>query len=195
MKQLTDDILMQFSQGEQAAFNAVFDAFRMRIFYFVRKVLNGNTPVAEEITSDTFVKLHRLHKNFNTYNNIQAFLFITARNACLDFLKYQQRQKKNLYALYSQSQQEELPAFEDTDIMSEVLQFIHAEIEKLPERSRLIIQLSLEGLSIKEIAEHMQISPQTVANQKTTALKSLRLKLVDKNLWLLVLYLLHRIPD
>ena len=90
MKQLTDETLIEFSQGSPQAFQAIFDSFRMRIFYFVKKLID-DVPTAEEITSDTFVKLYRLHDKFNTYNNIQAFLFITARNASLDFLKYRQR--------------------------------------------------------------------------------------------------------
>jgi RNA polymerase sigma-70 factor (family 1) len=191
MKQLTDEILIEFSEGSPHAFQAIFDSFRMRIFYFVKKLID-DVPTAEEITSDTFVKLHRLHDKFNTYNNIQAFLFVTARNASLDFLKYRQRQREHFTDLqHHEEEVPEVPLFPETNVEADVLQHIYNEIEKLPERSRQIFKLYyLEDLSLNEIAERMGISRQTVANQKHTALKVLRMKLLDRPgllLWLLFL--------
>lgn len=56
-----------------------------------------------------------------------------------------------------------------TNIEADVFQFIYTEIEKLPHRSKLIFKLCyLEGLSVRDIADMMKISPQTVANQKHT---------------------------
>jgi RNA polymerase sigma-70 factor (family 1) len=189
MKQLTDEILIEFSQGSPHAFQAIFDSFRMRIFYFVKKLID-DVPTAEEITSDTFVKLHRLHDKFNTYNNIQAFLFITARNASLDFLKYRQRQREHFTELHEE-EVPEIPMFADTDVEADVLKHIYDEIEKLPERSKQIFKLYyIEGISLNEIAEMLGISRQTVANQKHTALKVLRMKMLDRPamlLWLLFL--------
>lgn len=190
MKQLTDETLIEFSQGSPHAFQAIFDSFRMRIFYFVKKLID-DVPTAEEITSDTFVKLHRLHDKFNTYNNIQAFLFITARNASLDFLKYRQRQREHFTDLDPDEEVPEIPLFAETDVHAEVLRQIYDEIEKLPERSRDIFKLYyFEDLSLNEIADKLGISRQTVANQKHTALKTLKMKLLDRPgllLWLLFL--------
>lgn len=189
MKQLTDETLIEFSQGSPQAFQAIFDSFRMRIFYFVKK-LTDDVPTAEEITSDTFVKLHRLHDKFNTYNNIQAFLFITARNASLDYLKYRQRQREHFTELHEEDVPE-IPMFSETDVHADVLRHIYEEIEKLPERSKQIFKLYyIEGISLNEIAEMLGISKQTVANQKHTALKTLKMKLLDRPgllLWLLFL--------
>lgn len=191
MKQLTDELLIEFSQGSPHAFQAIFDSFRMRIFYFVKKLID-DVPTAEEITSDTFVKLHRLHDKFNTYNNIQAFLFITARNASLDFLKYRQRQREHFTDLqHHEEEVPEIPLFAETDVEADVLKHIYEEIEKLPERSKQIFKLYyIEGISLNEIAALLGISRQTVANQKHTALKVLRMKILDRPgflLWLLFL--------
>ncbi len=196
MKQLSDELLIEFSQGSPQAFQAIFDSFRMRIFYFVKKLID-DLPTAEEITSDTFVKLYRIHDKFNTLNNIQAFLFITARNASLDYLKFRQRQREHLANLRSHEEQEaDMELFPETNIEADVLQFIYSEIEKLPHRSKLIFKLSyIEGLSVRDIADMMKISPQTVANQKHTALKLLRMKVLDRGgllSWLLFLAVLEK---
>ena len=52
---------------------------------------------------------------------------------------------------------------------------VETEIVKLPEQRRIIFQLSRdEGLSNKEIAQKLNISVQTVKNQISHALKSIR---------------------
>lgn len=196
MKQLSDEILIEFSQGKPHAFQAVFDSFRMRIFYFVKNLIDDSLS-AEEITSDTFIKLHRIHDRFNTYNNIQAFLFITARNASLDYLRRRERERQNLAALRSHEDQEgALPLYAETDIQTEVLQFIYSEIEKLPAKTKRVFKLFyLEGRSVGDIANMMKVSVQTVANQKTTALKLLRMKVLDRpGLLLFLLFLASEKP-
>ena len=182
MNQLSDDLLIEFSQGSPQAFQAIFDSFRMRIFFFVKKLIDDRLT-AEEITSDTFVKLYRIHDRFNTYNNIQAFLFITARNASLDYLRYRQRQREQLTELQHHEEQEmDIPLFAETNIEADVLQFIYNEIEKLPTRTRRIFKLFyLEGHPINDIANLMEIKPRTVINLKQTAIKVLRMKVLERS--------------
>jgi RNA polymerase sigma factor (sigma-70 family) len=182
MNQLSDDLLIEFSQGSPQAFQAIFDSFRMRIFFFVKKLI-GDRLAAEDITSDTFVKLHRLHDRFNTYNNIQAFLFITARNASLDYLRYRERERNAMAELRHQEEQGiDIPLFAETNIEADALQFIYNEIEKLPQRTRRIFKLFyLEGYAIRDIADLMQIKQRTVINLKQTAIKALRMKALERS--------------
>jgi len=57
---------------------------------------------------------------------------------------------------------------------------INAAVENLPEKCRRIYRLSKEEhLSYKAIADHLQISPKTVENQLSIALKKLRDALSD----------------
>lgn len=181
MNQLSDELIFEFIQGRAHGFQAIFDSFRMRIFYFVKK-LTDDVPAAEEITSDTFVKLYRLHDKFNTRDNIQSFLFITARNASIDFIKYRKRQREYVTVLSPHEEDiSEMSFFPESNVEADVLQHIYDEIEKLPKRTKTVFKLFyLEDLSLAEIATIMKISQQTVANLKTTALKNLRIKLLDK---------------
>ncbi len=59
---------------------------------------------------------------------------------------------------------------------------VNAAIETLPEQCRLIFKLSrFEEMSHADIAQKLNISVQTVANQITKALKVLRSQLADTN--------------
>src|SRR6185437_8400552 len=56
-----------------------------------------------------------------------------------------------------------------------LLQDIHKEIERLPKQRKTILRLYFfEQKNTSEIAEIMQLSPQTVLNHKTKALDALR---------------------
>lgn len=192
MTQLSDELLIKFSQGNPKAFEAVFDHFRMHIFYFVKQ-LTGDKEEAEDITSHTFVKLYELHDKFNTFNNIKAFLYITARNASLNFLRYRKRQQENKEEYINYEEQEiDESWFAETDIKVEILKRIYAEVENLPEKCREIFKLAyLNGYSIKATANLLNVSPQTVANQRAAAIKKLRMKFLDRpDLFLWMLYFL-----
>lgn len=180
--EFSNELLSGFNRGYPGAFNSVFDYYRMRIFHFVNNIVRDRLS-AEEITSDTFIKLYHRHENFSTGAKIQAFLFITAKNAAISFLR-SQKQKHLQIAGWDDLPREdaaEFPMFGESDIETEVLHFIYSEIEKLPVQSRRIFKLSyLEGKSVGEIAETMGLSPQTVANTKHTALKALRMKVLER---------------
>ena len=180
MVQLSDKLLIEFTQGKPQAFNAVFDSFRMRIFYFIKNIIDDGLS-AEEITSDTFVKLYRLHAKFKSFNNIQSFLFTTARNAALDYLRQRQRRTQMTTFISFEYEPEDtvLPMFAEQDIETEVLQLVYREIEELPSKSRQVFKLFyLEDKTVGEIANIMKTNTQTVANQKTTAIKQLRMKIL-----------------
>jgi RNA polymerase sigma-70 factor (ECF subfamily) len=56
-----------------------------------------------------------------------------------------------------------------------ILEKVNKEVEKLPERCRLIFKYSRNnGMPIQSIAKELHISPKTVENQLNKALKQLR---------------------
>lgn len=51
-----------------------------------------------------------------------------------------------------------------------------------PRRKEIFIKSRFEGLTVKEIAEEMEISHKTVENQLTDALKFIRINLIRENI-------------
>src|SRR5260370_13259962 len=86
MEQSVDDLISQFNQGNSRAYTTIYNLCAPSIYYFAKRFVDDRA-VAEEITADTFIKLYRLHTKFDTLPNIQAFLRITTRNACLNYLR------------------------------------------------------------------------------------------------------------
>jgi RNA polymerase sigma-70 factor (ECF subfamily) len=176
--------------GDRSAFTDAYNQFYLSIYHYIKKFVADN-QLAEDITADSFVKLWRHAEEVSDIQNVKAFLRTTARNACLDHLKAQrnhgQKEKEILYL----SEQDTRNEFDLAEIKAEVLQYVYAEIEKLPEKCKEVFKLSyLEGMKVSEVAQHLNISEQTVANQKTKALKMLRLALSDKQ-WVVLLLLIR----
>jgi RNA polymerase sigma-70 factor (family 1) len=188
MKNPGHHIIAGFQQGSKDAFASVYNMHYSRLYGFIKKLVEDREE-AQDITAETFVKLWKLHANFNTAENIKAFLYITARNACMDFLRYRQRQTTNKQELgYVLLQQEEdVPTTSHDEIKTAVLKQIHSEIENLPTQCRRIFKMAwLEGRKNAEIAQQLALTEQTIRNQKARAVKILRVALANYNIELLV---------
>ena len=184
---LNPDIIIDFKKGDPQAFSSFFHLHYRPLCYFAAQLV-GNQQDAEDIIKDTYVKLWQKHTDFETSQNIKAFLYITTRNACLNFLRHIQ---------VKESSRKELMYLEETKgeelvlnqmIRAELMQEIYSEIEKLPEKRREVFKLSyLEGLKNDEIATKMKISIHTVKEHKGKALQFLRMRFSDRQIVLFIL--------
>jgi RNA polymerase sigma-70 factor (ECF subfamily) len=167
-------LMKEFREGSRNAFDGIYKEYYDSLFYRVRKWCN-NYEVAQEITSDTFVKLWRLHDRFDTLQNVKAFLFITARNACWDYLRYLRKVAGELKDFTYTTPIIDESSLERELIEVEVLQMIKKEMDKLPTQCRKVLKMSYEDqLKNEDIARQLQIELQTVKNHKTRGLSMLR---------------------
>jgi RNA polymerase sigma-70 factor (ECF subfamily) len=166
------ELLRRMGKGDQHAFNEVFSLLYQRITYMVVRLV-GDEEDAKDILAEVFIKLWDRRTAFQSLAAIKAFLYISARNKSLDFLKIKKRQEvsKNSYA-YWMEHPDEVSALV---LNAELVVQLEREIQALPAKCREIVQLAYyEGLSSEQIAQQLGISLQTVWNQKTTAMKRLR---------------------
>jgi RNA polymerase sigma-70 factor (ECF subfamily) len=181
-KVLSDqDIIASFKRGEHDAFNHLFRLHYRPLVYYGNQLVNDEQE-AEDIVVDTFVKLLRKRADFDNLKDIKAFLFVAVRNACYDYLRYMQRHETSHQELFYLAGKQDI--MEDKEmIKAKVLQEIYNEIEHLPGQCQKVFKyIFFNGLTTDQIANEMNISPQTVLNQKTRALRMLRLSLLKKDL-------------
>ena len=181
MEQPDNDLISQFNHGDAEAFTAIYNKYHLTLYSFVNKFLPERED-AEDITADVFVKLWKLRANFDNIKNIEAFLYITGRNACLDYLRHLQRQHEKQKELLHVLLQEPADGILQENLKAEVLKSIHKEIDRLPRSCRKVFKMSyLEGLTNSQIAETLKINNQSVRNHKQRAIKILRIALLNKN--------------
>lgn len=191
MPDVQDDIILAFRQGDLAAFDAIYLKFRKPIITFCKYMVSLDD--AQDITSDVFVKLWKSREQWDNINNVKAFLYVSARNACLDFLKIQKRKsirEKDAATFLGQEQKLILKS----DIESDLISLVKEEIDSLPQNCRAVFTMSyFDGYENAEIAEKLNISDKTVRNLKSTALNTIKKSLQNKGLQLSTILLLIQI--
>lgn len=167
------DLLDGFRKGDETAIRKLYSLHYRPLCYFNQKLVNCKQE-AEDISTETFLKLLQKKEDFDCLSDIKSFLFTASRNACFDFLRKEKRHNKSHQEI-SLSLPFEEHFGEQEMLTAKVLQSIYAEVENLPKQCQQIFKsIFIEGKSTTSIAEEMGISTQTVLNQKTKALQKIR---------------------
>jgi RNA polymerase sigma-70 factor (family 1) len=170
------ELFVLISKGDQAAFTKVFDHYEPRIFPFVLKITRSEM-FAEEIVQELFIKLWTNRSAVADIENPRSYIFRMATNRTYNYLKSQARrlvaeERGTDLALLEENSTEELIDFKQTE------ETINKAVESLPEQQKKVYILSRRlGMSAEEIAEQMNLSPKTVKNHLTEALRSLKQQL------------------
>lgn len=174
-------LLQDFKRGNTHAFKTVYDMFFPSLCFFAKRLVD-NDAEGEDIAADSFIKLLSRHESFETLPNIKAFLYVTTRNACLNYLRFSQRQtasKNDLAWIQDKTDEHVLSHM----VHAEVLREVEDEIEQLPQRCRQIFKLIYyERRSADEIAGLLGISINTVWVQRAKAIQLIRTNLLKKGM-------------
>jgi RNA polymerase sigma-70 factor (ECF subfamily) len=185
--ELNPDLINEFKKGDPQAFSSYFHLHYRPLCYFAAQLVNSQQD-GEDIVKDTFVKLWQKHTDFDSSQNIKAFLYISTRNACLNFLRHLQVKESSRKELIYLEEEKGEELVLNQMIRAELMQEIYSEIEKLPERRREVFKMAyLEGMKNEEIADQMNISIHTVKEHKGKALYSLRLRFSDYQIILFIM--------
>jgi RNA polymerase sigma-70 factor (ECF subfamily) len=178
---LENDIIDTFKKGGPDALQSLLKQFYSPLCLFADRLLSDKAA-AEDIVGESFIKLWNKRGDFETTQNIKAFMYITVRNACLNYIKQAKRDSLNQKQLaYLTGEKEEFVLNEM--IRAEVLKEIMNEINNLPEQCGKVLKLGyLEGLRNQEIAKMLNISVHTVKNQKARAVQLLKTRLRDRDI-------------
>jgi RNA polymerase sigma-70 factor (family 1) len=180
------DIIDRLKEADPDAYSAFFNYYYAPLCYFAAQLVRDR-PAAEDIVKDTFIKLWQKHGDFESPQNVKAFLYITVRNASLNFLRHMAvRENTQKELRYLGKDREEAVAL-NAMIKTEVLKEVYGQIEKFPEKRKHIFKLAyLEGMKNEEIANLLDISVSTVKTQKARAILALRIHFTDSQLALIL---------
>lgn len=154
-------IIKSLKEGDREAFSMLYKQYWEKVYHFCGLYLN-NRDVAEDVVQEVFVITRNLIFNQHRKNVNEDFYKMTVLSAM-----------ETSYDL-----EEEITAYN-------LGEYIDHLIEELPERRRVIFNLSRkEHKSYKEIAFQLNISEKTVENQISEALKFLK-----KNIMLLIWFI------
>jgi len=149
--------------GDTRAFTVLVERYKHMVFTLAIKILK-NHEEAEEVAQDVFIKVYAALPTFKGNSKFSTWLYKIAYYRSLDCLKKQQR-NLNTRSIDTDTEYH-LSDMEDTLASLEASErklAIKSAIEELPPDDAVVITLHyFEELSLKEIAEIMNIAANTV---------------------------------
>jgi RNA polymerase sigma factor (sigma-70 family) len=161
------DLLQRFAAGDLDAFESLFREHQSAVYRWIVRIVR-DPATAEDLTVETFWRMHRAHARFDPTGNCGAWLRRIATNVALDHLKRRRIES---------SLPEDLPArpVPDEAVANQTRQNIARALADLTPRLRIVVQLGLiEEEPYAVIAEALGISASAVKLRMFRAVRLLR---------------------
>ncbi|HEX5026769.1 MAG TPA: RNA polymerase sigma-70 factor [Agriterribacter sp.] len=165
-----DALLYLLTEDDEHAFSEVYRRYWRTLFGIATSRLR-NIQVAEDIIHDVFASLWK-NRHTQKIESLQHYLAAATRYMIFKAIRRSAGEQR-----YLASRSEPVSEFKLENSLHNkyLLEFVNREIDMLPHRCRTIFKYSREeGMTNKQIAVEMKISPKTVENQINKALHQLR---------------------
>ncbi|WP_025865209.1 RNA polymerase sigma-70 factor [Prolixibacter bellariivorans] len=176
----------RLSQGDPEAFESIFKLTYPRLISYCRLFIT-NDAQAEDLVQECFVHLWRKRNTIAPSQSTESFLFVMLKHRCLNFIRDNHflvlKEDINLVKINELQQLFEIDFTnsENKTIEEELLDALSEEIEKLPEKRKLVfVKSKIEGLKNREIAEQLGISIKTVEKHLHQAKEQIQKELTTK---------------
>jgi len=159
-------------KSDQAAFSDLFEAMHTALLHYSHRY-TGNREAARDIVQDAFLKVWRVRESIDPSRSLRGLLYTIVRNLSLNYRRSARHVADDGLPEYGIKDDATSPE-EQLDhqmLQNRIKQFI----DELPPRRRQAFMLSrYSGMSHKEIAAEMNLTPRTVNTHIVLALRTLR---------------------
>lgn len=174
-------LLAQTAAGDTNAYRQLFDAYYGMVVRIAWKYVREDSlafDVAQEVFSEIWQRAGKIQLEFG----LSAYLRRMAISYALQLLKKQRRLQFEGDDVPTQEEASPAPLPDQLVIAHELTEQVNTLVAALPDKCRTIWLLCREeGKSQQEAAALLDISPKTVENQMTIALRKIRAGLAQWN--------------
>lgn len=175
MKPIPEDHLLisDLINDDRDAFCRLYAKYRGKLRLFIIRFLHS-ADMADDICQDVFTIIWVNRRFLDTEASFQGYLYTITRNRILNFI----RDSSHMQALDEYILAQAIDAGEDTFALvtaGELEEALAQAVERLTGRQKEIFLMSRnQGLSHREIARILNLSPGTVNDHITNALKAIQ---------------------
>lgn len=171
--------------GDEETYIFLFREYYVSLCAYSRRYV-GRKDIAEEIVSDTFLKIWETRAILQINTSIKAYLFQAVSNNSLNYLRMLKKEQiLDEYFLETCSENIGFASIiEEVEEQSLTMESINDKIEEaislLPEQQQKVFRLKrFEGKKNREVAETMGLSVKTIEMHLSKATLNLRKSLKD----------------
>ena len=174
------DIIEGMREGKVSAFRDLYTRYSNLIYRNILVRVNSSFD-ADDTFQDFFIQVWEKRESLEITSSVKNYLLVWLRNHILNSIK--KEQIRDRYHEMSGEGKSEADDYTWVEIVAADLDDkIKHIVRKFPPRLRSVYMLSREQhLSVKEIADKLFVSEQTVKNQLTDILKRLRKEISREN--------------
>lgn len=160
-------------QGDRAAFNRVYHLYVSQLFVLVYKHIPNRTD-AEDIVQEVFIDIWEKRKDIVIQSSLFNYLYSSTRYRVLRFIKTNHTKPESLELFQHLLDNATPPEAHTAAAIRSIDHSVNTAIAGLPEQMKKVYLLNTEaGMSVSDIAGHLQLSPQTVRNHLAKVRKRL----------------------
>ncbi|HVT86389.1 MAG TPA: RNA polymerase sigma-70 factor [Chitinophagaceae bacterium] len=167
------ELIALWQQGDEKAFDCLYKRYVVYLINIAAQKTDS-LDTAKELVQDVFLSVYQRRDELHTTSSLKSFLYVALKNKIFNhyrnlFSKWKhERNASNQLRVVTNNLHDEYEA-------KELELQLHEIIQELPPQCRKVFLMSREEqLSHKEIAERLNISPNTVDQHIQKALRILR---------------------
>ncbi len=157
---------------EAAEFKTEVFCWKDVLYRLALRLLN-NSSEAEDAVQHTMMNMWQRKDELNRIANLKAFVIKALKNDCLNRLKKEKTIERH------HGQFGKIQSLSTRISNGNMVEIINGEINKLPQKQRLIIQLcDVEGFDIKEVAKIADIEEGAVRTNLSRARQKVKMQII-----------------
>lgn len=171
-------------RGDEAAFRELFDSYFPKLYRYALARLDGQHDEAVDMVQETFCKAFERLGSFRGEGSLYGWMYRILRNSILDLYRRRGRELPKVTLLEDQGAirqildtlaASELEEPETIAFRSDVVRLIQATMDRLPGHYGDVLEWKyVDGLSVKAIAERLDIGPKAAESLLTRARAAFR---------------------
>lgn len=177
----TTEHIAGFRRGSLQSVRNLYTTHYASLLYFAERIIRDRVT-AREIVIETFIKLLNRRSFFDNGADIKAFLFITARNTCMDFLRYgkSSRQQDEVSTIVEETGLDLADPVNNTD----ATRIVREAFEQMPVPWQQVFTiLFIEGMQSAAAARQLDMDQREMLIYRKKSMNHLQAALAEHNLF------------
>jgi len=181
--------ITELTKSNESSLEVLFNYYYPRLYHFSKSFLKIETGI-DDILQEVFLKVWQNRKKITSVSTFNAYIFTITKNLLLNEIRRRLNNEKIKDNIQKLSVAEEYRDFDNVEY-NDLKEKIEHIINELPDRQKEVYILSRkEGLTHKEIAEKLGISPKTVEYHIAQSISFLKGKIKELGLVALLYFYL-----